>query len=179
MSTEAFLLLNAAIPIELRGPKITATRLRTCSNEFSPASLKWLAKFFPCIGTQIKVYPTSHFTASACPPWVTWLVSSANAFAPSLLMLILCVYSSDLVGSLTLSTSAFLLLSTTKVLRRFRAGLLSRPLVRQLQLKFVPRLRCLSHARLVMATQASSFSRNLPTFSSPCQLCPKCLPFTG
>jgi hypothetical protein len=94
-------------------------------------------------------------------------------------MLILCVYSSDLVGSLTLSTSAFLLLSTTKVLRRFRAGLLSRPLVRQLQLKFVPRLRCLSHARLVMATQASSFSRNLPTFSSPCQLCPECLPFTG
>jgi hypothetical protein len=51
VSTETLLLLNAAIPIELRVAQITATRFRTCTNEFSPASLKWLMKFFPCIIT--------------------------------------------------------------------------------------------------------------------------------
>jgi hypothetical protein len=51
VSTETLLLLNAAIPIELRVAQITSTRFRTCTNEFSPASLKWLMKFFPCIIT--------------------------------------------------------------------------------------------------------------------------------
>ncbi|KAI9554862.1 hypothetical protein GHT06_020139 [Daphnia sinensis] len=73
VSTEALLLLNTTLPIDLRVVELTAMRYRTFPGEFSAASLKWLSKFLPHIKSQRKVDTFNHFSASKCPPWARFL----------------------------------------------------------------------------------------------------------
>ncbi|KZS05369.1 Uncharacterized protein APZ42_031464 [Daphnia magna] len=73
VSTEALLLLNTTLPIDLRVAELTAMRYRTSSDGFSAASLKWLSKVLPHIKSQRKVDTFNHFSASKCPPWASFL----------------------------------------------------------------------------------------------------------